>query len=125
MDSISNIAGLVGRILIAVFWIYFGYTKIGGIEGLQGYMGKFGVPAVLAWPVIILELVGGIMILLGFFSRYAALALALFCVVTAVIFHSELGDRTQLILFAKNFAMAGGLLLLVSNGPGSPAINQK
>ena len=125
MDSISNIAGLVARIILGVFWIYFGYTKIGGIEGLQGYMGKFGVPAFLAWPVVALELIGGIMILLGFFSRYAALALAAFTVVTTLIFHNELGDRVQMLFFAKNFALVAGLLLLVSNGPGDKAMNQK
>ena len=125
MDSISTIAGLVARVILGVFWIYFGYTKIGGIEGLQGYMGKFGVPTFLAWPVVALELIGGIMILLGFFSRYAALALAAFTVVTTLIFHSELGDRTQMLFFAKNFALVAGLLLLVANGPGRGAINQK
>ena len=88
-------------------------------------MGKFGVPAFLAWPVVALELIGGIMILLGFFSRYAALALVAFTVVTTLIFHSELGDRTQLLFFAKNFALVAGLLLLVANGPGGQAINQK
>ena len=125
MNSISTIAGLVARVFLGSFWIYFGYTKIGGIEGLQGYMGGFGVPKFLAWPVVALELIGGIMILLGFFSRYAALALAAFTVVTTLIFHNELGDRVQMLFFAKNFALVAGLLLLVSNGPGDKAMNQK
>lgn len=125
MNGISNIAGLIGRIILAVFWIYFGYTKIGGIEGIQGYMENFGIPGVLAWPVVALELGGGILLLLGFFSRFASLLLAGFCVMSAVIFHADFGNQTQLILFAKNIAIAGGLLLIVANGPGPMAINQK
>ncbi|MEP1443680.1 MAG: DoxX family protein [Hyphomicrobiales bacterium] len=124
MNSISTIAGLVARVFLGGFWIYFGYDKIDGIEGLQGYMGSFGVPKFLAWPVVALELIGGIMILLGFFSRYAALALALFTVAAAVIFHNEFANIEQFRYFTKNFAIAGGLLLLVANGPGRGAINQ-
>lgn len=124
MDKIYENAAPLGRLLLGVFWIYFGYTKIGGIEGLQGYMASFGVPGILAYGVILLEIVGGLMILAGFYSRLASIALAGFSVLTAVIFHNNLGDQIQLILFAKNFALAGGLLMIVANGPGKLSINQ-
>ena len=125
MEILEKNAAPLARLLIGAFWIYFGVTKIGGMEGLQGYMEAFGVPGILGWGVVVLEVVGGAMILLGFYARFAAIALAGFSVMTAVIFHANLADQTQLILFAKNFAIAGGLLMIVSNGPGHLAINQR
>lgn len=125
MNGFTNIAAPLSRLLLAGFWLHSGYAKTDNIAGLQGYMAKFSIPDILAWPVVALEIAAGIMILTGFFSRYASLALAVFCITAAVIFHSELGDRIQFILFAKNFAIAGGLLMIVAHGPGPMALNQR
>lgn len=121
-----SLVTLVARVLLSIIFIAAGIEKITGYDGSAGYMQAFGVPAILLPGAIALELGGGLAILLGFFSRYAALALAAFCLVTAALFHSNFaGEDAQLqsIMFLKNLAMAGGLLLLFSTGPGKFALN--
>jgi putative oxidoreductase len=72
--------------------------------------------------VIALELGGGLAILFGLFSRWAALGLAVFSVIAALIFHTNFADQMQAVSFMKNLAIAGGLLLLYANGPGAWAV---
>jgi putative oxidoreductase len=121
MSSMHDLTTLVARVLIAVLFIVFGFEKITGYAGSAGYMEAYGLPGALLPLAIIAELGGGIAILLGFFSRWAALALAGFCIVTALVFHTAWsgdGGQAQFINFMKNLALAGGLLLLFANGPG-------
>ena len=116
---------LVGRVLIAALFIIFGFEKITGYAGSAGYMEAYGLPGALLPLAIAAELGGGIAILLGLFSRWAALALAGFCIVTALVFHTAWsgdGGQAQFINFMKNIALAGGLLLLFANGPGKYAV---
>lgn len=113
MDGFLNLAG---RILLAHIFIISGYGKIAGYAGTQAYMVSKGVPGDLLPLAILLELGGGIAIIAGFMTRWTALALALFCVVSGLLFHWDLGDRGQTINLMKNFALAGGLLLLAQAG---------
>ncbi len=120
-----DLASLVGRLLIASLFIVFGLEKVTGYASSVGYMEAYGLPGSLLPLAILVELGGGIAILLGLFSRWAALALAGFCLVTALVFHtgwSGDGGQGQLINFMKNLALAGGLLLLAANGPGKYAV---
>ena len=112
----SNWAVPAGRILIALIFVIAGYNKIGGYEATADYMSAMGVPGGLLPLVIALELGGGILLILGFFTRYLALALAGFCLLSAVIFHSNIADQTQQLMFLKNLAIAGGFLFLAANG---------
>jgi len=105
---------LTGRVLISSIFIMAGINKIGGYAGTQGYMESMGVPGVLLPLVILLEVGGGLAVLLGWQTRLAAFLLAGFSVLSALIFHADFGDQTQSILFMKNLAMAGGLLFLVA-----------
>ncbi|MEF2147533.1 DoxX family protein [Luteimonas sp. SHGZ20W] len=114
---------LAGRILLSLIFILSGWSKISGYEATQGYMTSMGVPGQLLPLVIILELLGGLAIAFGLFTRWTALALAGFSVVSAVIFHSNLGDQAQFINFFKNLAMAGGFLILAANGPGALSLD--
>lgn len=107
---------LAGRILIALIFVLSGFGKITNPAGTAAYMQAMGVPALLLWPTAALELLGGIAIIVGFQTRIVAAALAVFCVVSALIFHSNFADQMQMINFMKNLAMAGGFLFLVSNG---------
>ncbi|HSG96347.1 MAG TPA: DoxX family protein, partial [Afifellaceae bacterium] len=75
--------------------------------------------------VIIVELVGGLMIAAGFFTRITALALAGFTLVAAGVFHANFGDQMQMILFMKNLSIAGGFLLLAAIGPGSLSVDAR
>lgn len=122
MPQSHALASLVGRILLSLIFVKSGLEKLSDYEGTVGYMQAFGVPAILLPLVILAELGGGLAILFGLLSRWAALALAFFCVVAAAIFHSNFGDQMQAIMFLKNLAMAGGLLLLYANGPGAYAV---
>lgn len=125
MSLNHDLASLAARLLIASLFILFGLEKITGYAGSVAYMEAYGLPGTLLPLAILVELGGGIAILLGLFSRWAALALAGFCIVTALVFHtgwSGDGGQGQLINFMKNLALAGGLLLLAANGPGKYAV---
>ena len=107
---------LTGRVLMSAIFIMAGINKISGYAGTQGYMESVGVPGALLPLVILLEVGGGLAILLGWQTRIAAFLLAGFSVLSALVFHANFGDQTQSILFMKNLAMAGGLLFLVAGG---------
>ncbi|ANQ29642.1 hypothetical protein BA894_23545 [Vibrio natriegens] len=108
---------LLSRVLISYIFLMSGYGKITGFSGTQAYMDSFGVPGSLLPLVIIAELGGGLLILLGFQARLAALGLSIFCLVSAFLFHGA-DDMNQQIHFMKNLAMAGGLLVLFRAGSG-------
>lgn len=116
---------LAGRALLSVIFLLAGFDKIRGYEATAGYMRQFGVPAELLPAAIALEILGGVAIALGFYSRYAALALAAFTLVTAFIFHRDFSNDVQLAMFLKNLAIAGGLLVLAADGPGHWAIGDR
>ena len=117
---------LVARILLAHIFLISGVSKLGvGYAATQGYMEGMGVPGVLLPLVIALEIGGSLALIVGFFTRWAALALAGFSVVAAVIFHRNFGDQMQMIMFMKNVAMAGGLFLLCAHGAGAFSIDAR
>jgi putative oxidoreductase len=116
---------LVGRLLIALIFVGAGYGKIGGYDATQQYMEAMNVPGGLLPLVILVELGGGLAIVLGFLTRFAALGLAIFSVVSAFLFHGNVADQMQQIMFMKNLAMAGGFLFLVGNGAGPLSIDAK
>jgi putative oxidoreductase len=107
---------LTGRVLMSAIFIMAGISKIGAYATTAGYMESAGVPGILLPLVILLEIGGGLAVLLGWKVRIAAFLLAGFSVLSALIFHANFADQTQSILFMKNVAMAGGLLFLVSGG---------
>lgn len=117
---------LVARILLAHIFILAGINKLGaGYAGTQGYMEMMGVPGMLLPLVIILEIGGGIAVLVGFKTKIVAYALAAFTVLAAVLFHGNISDQTQMIMLMKNFAIAGGFLLLAQHGAGAFSIDNK
>ena len=121
----SKYNSLIARILLAHIFVMAGLSKITAYAGTQGYMESVGVPGMLLPLVILAELGGGLAIVLGWQTRWAAYALAGFSVVSAVLFHSNLADQMQMILFMKNFAMAGGLLLLAEHGAGAYSLENR
>lgn len=112
----NGIVQLAGRIMLGLIFIMAGVGKITDPAGTIGYMQSVGLPGILLWPTIALELLGGLAIAAGFKVRYVGLALAGFCIVTALVFHSNFAEQMQLILFMKNIAIAGGLMLLAVGG---------
>jgi putative oxidoreductase len=109
---------LAGRLLLAQLFIIEAVLKLSDYPGTVAYMAHYGLPMLLLWPAIALELGGGLLIALGWQIRPVALALAGFCLMTAAIFHANLADRGQFIHFQKDFALAGAFLILCINGAG-------
>lgn len=124
-EKFSPWISLAGRFLIALIFITAGYSKIGGFEATQGYMAAMGVPGSLLPLVIITELGGGLFIIAGLLTRYTALVLAGFSILSALLFHAEVSDPMQQILFMKNLAMAGGFLFLVAHGAGKISLDRR
>ncbi|QYZ71138.1 DoxX family protein [Neotabrizicola shimadae] len=124
MDSLKSYAPLAARVLIGVLFLLAGLGKLGNVAGFSGYLASGGLPAFLAWPAILFEIVVGGALIVGFQTRLAALAAAAFCVVAGLMYHSNFGDQMQLSSFLKNMAIAGGLLLLASTGAGKLALDK-
>lgn len=121
--ALDGLLSVTARALMAYIFIVAGYGKIAGYAGTQGYMEAMGVPGELLPLVILLELGGGIALLIGFQTRLVAAALAGFSVVSGVLFHGD-PDPVQQILLMKNLAMAGGLLVFVRTGGGRLAVDK-
>jgi putative oxidoreductase len=122
-DGIS----LIGRVLLATIFVFFGLGKAADPASTIGYIGSVGLPfPALAYAgAVAIELGGGIALLLGYRTRVVALALALFSILTAMIFHANLADQNQMIHFFKNFAMAGGLLQVAAFGAGRFSLDSR
>jgi len=125
MKTFQDLAAPVGRILLALMFLLAGLNKISGYAGMQGYMESMGVPGALLPLVIALEVLGGILLMLGWHTRLTAFLLAGFTLLATFIFHSNLGDQTQMLFFMKNLSIAGGLLLVVSHGAGPYSIDNR
>jgi putative oxidoreductase len=131
---------LVGRILLAAMFILAGYPKLLDPSGTAGMIAGAGLPAAtaLAYLTGLFELVAGLFILVGFQTKIAAYLLALFCVFTALVFHSgpinvpdfPEGANNLLTMFnglmmMKNLTIAGGFLVLAAFGPGSISVDAR
>jgi putative oxidoreductase len=122
MNKLQTLSQPAGRVLLGLLFLIAGLGKLGDVAGFTQYMTSAGVPAVLAWPAILLEILGGLALILGLQARYAALMLAAFTVAAALLYHNPLGDQLQMTMFLKNLAIAGGLLFVFANGPGRYAL---
>jgi putative oxidoreductase len=123
----ASLAILVGRILLAAMFVLAGFGKLTDIAGTAGWFGSIGLPAptIVAVLVGLLELVAGLAIVVGFQTRIAALALAVFTIGATLIAHTDFADMTQFLFFQKNFAIVGGLLVLAFVGAGSLSIDAR
>ncbi|WP_219591626.1 DoxX family protein [Aeromonas salmonicida] len=125
MDKMKDMALLVGRVLLALMFVMAGWSKIGGYAGTQGYMEAMGVPGFMLPLVILLELGGGLAVVLGLFTRSIAVLLAGFTLMAAFIFHYQPADQMQMLMFMKNVSVAGGFLALVAAGAGAFSLDAR
>ena len=132
MNTIQQMAPLVGRVLLALIFIVSGFGKVTGFAATAGYMASKGLPMtqVLLVGAILIELGGGLLVLLGWKARWAALAIFLFLIPTTLIFHAfwslpAAEAQGQMIHFMKNLAIMGGMLLIIAHGPGPLSIDKK
>ena len=105
---------------LAIGGVFFqnGVSKIHNINGVMSWMESYGIPGILIYPSIVLELLAPIMIVLGIKRNLAAIALMLFCITTALVFHSPLSDPIQLTAFLKNIALCGGFYFILRMDSG-------
>ena len=118
-NAMNDTLTLLGRVGLSLIFIIFGFGKIAAYAGTQQYMEAAGLPGALLPFAIALELGGGLAVLFGLFTRWVALAMAAFSLVTALFFHAHFSDQAQAINFWKNVAMTGGFLLLAAQGAGA------
>ena len=112
---------VAGRVLLAALFILAGVAKIIGRQPFLDHMAQQRVPGLLLPLVIVLELGGGLLVAAGFETQWAALALAGFCVLCAVVFHRDWSDKAERTLCLKDLAIAGGLLVLAAAVGGRAA----
>ena len=120
-----QILELVGRIFISLIFLVAGVGKILNYEGTVGYMESFGVSGYLLIPAIIIEILFPLLIIVGYKTKFSAIILALFAILLAVIFHTDFSNQMQLMSFLKNFAIAGGFLIIFVKGAGKYSIDQR
>ena len=121
----TNILDLVGRIFISLIFLLSGFSKIGNYEGTVGWMESLGMPGFFLIPAILLEIVAPIFIIVGYKVKISAALLSLFCIATAIIFHTDFINQMELISFMKNIGLAGGFLFLVVNGAKDFSLDKK
>lgn len=130
MDALSRFGPLAGRVLLALIFVLSGFGKITGFEGTVGYIVSKGLPLpqLAAIGAIIVELGGGIMLVVGWKARWAAAAIFAFTALTALVFHNFWAvpaDQVQgqMINFMKNISIMGGLLYVVVYGGGPLSVD--
>ncbi|HEY9101961.1 DoxX family protein [Chitinimonas sp.] len=127
LNGPSRFAPIVGRILIAAIFLLSGITKITAAAATKGYIASVGLPFPdLAYLVAVLvEIGGGVLLLVGYQTRIVALGLGLFTLATAFGFHNNFADQNQMIHFLKNLAITGGLLQVAAFGAGHYAVDTR
>ena len=120
-----NVVDLIGRIFISALFLISAYNKVFNLEGSMGWMEGFGIPGFLIFPAIAVEIVLPVLVIVGYQARIAAGILAIFCLVTAFLFHFDFADQSQLISFLKNIGLAGGFLFIVANGTKDWAVDRE
>ena len=127
MENAKTYLVPLGRILLSSLFIWAGWGKLMNPSGTAGYFASYHLPApdVLVWIVIIIELIGGLLILIGFQARWVALVLAIFCLVTGFAIYLPAGDLPNMINFYKNLTMAGGFLYVVAYGAGPVSVDHQ
>ena len=124
MNKLLNNLMPLARVLLASLFLVAGLSKISQYAGTQAYMASAGLSGALLPLVILLETGGALALIVGFQVRWVALALALFTIVSALLFHFNFADQIQSLMFLKNFSIAGGLLILAAAGAGPWSLDQ-
>jgi putative oxidoreductase len=132
LSQYQSAFSLAARILLAALFLPAGLSKLFGFTGTVGYIASVGLslPMVGAVLAVALELLGGLALIAGYQTRWAAMLMALFTVAAGVLFHNFWAApaeafQVQQIMFMKNLAIAGGLLALTAFGPGAMSLDAK
>ena len=120
-----NVLDLIGRIFISALFLISAFNKVFNLEGSMGWMEGFGMPGFFIFPAIAIEIILPILVIVGYQARVAAGILAIFCLMTAFIFHFDFSNQSQLVSFLKNIGLAGGFLFIVANGTKDWAVDRE
>ena len=112
-----HIIEVLGRILLSSLFLIEGVRKFFFQEETIMYMEEYGVPEILFFPSLILEILFPILLIIGYKTRISALIMALFTLTVAIIFHTDFQNQMELIMFLKDIAIAGGFLIIAANEP--------
>ncbi|KAF2158835.1 hypothetical protein M409DRAFT_30707 [Zasmidium cellare ATCC 36951] len=112
MSRLGSALQTSGRILMAILFFVSGLGKLINVRATQTYMEAHRVSGLLIFPTAALEISAAIVLLMNRYTRYVAAVLAAWCLLTAVIFHTDLQDEAERVHFMKNLAMTGGFLVL-------------
>ena len=121
----ANVLDLIGRIFISALFLISAYNKVFNLEGSMAWMEGFGIPGFLIFPAIAVEIILPVLVIVGYRARLAAGILAIFCLMTAFLFHLDFSDQSQLVSFLKNIGLAGGFLFIVANGTKDFAVDRE
>ena len=121
----ANFLDLIGRVFISALFLISAYNKIFNLESSMGWMEGFGVPSFFIFPAIAIEIILPLLVIVGYHARLAAGVLAIFCLITAFLFHFDFSDQSQFVSFLKNIGLAGGFLFIVANGTKDWAIDRE
>ena len=132
MQAVEKFGPALGRVLLALIFLMSGINKLFNWDGTAGYMASQGMPMVTLFLIgaVVLEIVGSLSVIVGYKARWGALALIVFTLPATFIFHAYWAvDPAQMqiqqIMFMKNLAMVGGLLLIMANGAGPLSLDAK
>ena len=112
-----HIIEALGRIFLSSLFLIEGVRKFFFQEETIMYMEEYGVPEILFFPSLILEILFPILLIIGYKTRISALIMALFTLTVAIIFHTDFQNQMELIMFLKDIAIAGGFLIIAANEP--------
>ena len=121
----GNVLDLLGRIFISALFLISAFNKVFNLGGSMSWMEGFGVPGFFIYPAIVIEIILPVLVIVGYKARFAAGVLAIFCLITAFLFHFDFSDQTQLVSFLKNIGLAGGFLFIVANGTKDWAVDRE
>ena len=120
-----NVLDLIGRIFISALFLISAFNKIFNLDGSKGWMEGFGVPGFLIFPAIAVEIILPMLVIVGYQARIASGILAIFCLVTAFLFHFDFSNQSQMVSFLKNIGLAGGFIFIVANGTKDWAVDRE
>ncbi len=124
MEKLKVYMPLVARLLLTAVFLPAGLLKLGDVAGFTGYLTSGGLPAFLAWPAILFEVLLGLSMLAGFQARIMALLGAGFCVLAALLYHLNPDDQIQMTIFFKNLGIAAAFLMIFTHGAGRFAVDK-